>query len=358
MRLPNGYGSVSKLPGARRRPWRVRITVGWEITPDGKNRQKTRNLGFYATKSEALNALARYNADPSDFSDVTFAEVYQKATAKKFQEINRQAALRYEAAFRLCERIHDKRFADLRLGTYQQIADASGKTPSSLKGFKAMLSLVYDYAIRNDIVDSDFNISSKLDIGKYEQSDKHYRFTGADIEALWNASGSDDFAQVILMMIYSGVRPGELLNLKTENVDLGAGVFRVVKGKNANAVRVVPIHHRTLPFFERRMDSEYLINDENGRRFDPYSRHAVLVRDFWRPTLLRAGALYYTSKSGELREHLPDDVRHTFTTMWIEQRLNEAYRRKIQGHSGRGIGEQVYAHISDEQLCEELNKLV
>ena len=44
--------------------------------------------------------------------------------------------------------------------------------------------------------------------------------------------------------------------------------------------------------------------------------------------------------------------------MWIEQRLNEAYRRKIQGHSGRGIGEQVYAHISDEQLREELNKLV
>ena len=34
MKLPNGYGSVHKLSGAKRRkPWRVRITDGYEYDP-------------------------------------------------------------------------------------------------------------------------------------------------------------------------------------------------------------------------------------------------------------------------------------------------------------------------------------
>ena len=33
MKLPNGYGSVHKLSGAKRRkPWRARITDGYEYT--------------------------------------------------------------------------------------------------------------------------------------------------------------------------------------------------------------------------------------------------------------------------------------------------------------------------------------
>ncbi len=30
MKLPNGYGSVTKLSGARRRPYMVRITTGYD----------------------------------------------------------------------------------------------------------------------------------------------------------------------------------------------------------------------------------------------------------------------------------------------------------------------------------------
>lgn len=30
-RLPSGYGSIYKLSGNRRKPYRVRITTDWEI---------------------------------------------------------------------------------------------------------------------------------------------------------------------------------------------------------------------------------------------------------------------------------------------------------------------------------------
>ena len=62
MKLPNGYGNITKLPGNRRNPWRVRKTDGWEMV-DGRVRQKYINIGCFETKALALQALADFNKD-------------------------------------------------------------------------------------------------------------------------------------------------------------------------------------------------------------------------------------------------------------------------------------------------------
>ena len=67
MKNYNGYGSISKLSGKRRRPWVVRVTTGWVWDPDlMKNKQIQKCIGYYATRQEAIKALADYNADPFD----------------------------------------------------------------------------------------------------------------------------------------------------------------------------------------------------------------------------------------------------------------------------------------------------
>ena len=72
MKLPNGYGSVFKLGGNRRRPWAVRVTVGW--TEEGK--QIYKYVGYYKTKTEAMQALAEYHKDPAAFDpSLTLAEL-------------------------------------------------------------------------------------------------------------------------------------------------------------------------------------------------------------------------------------------------------------------------------------------
>ena len=161
------------------------------------------------------------------------------------------------------------------------------------------------------------------------------------------------------MLIYSGTRPGELFNVKRSSVDLESKYFTIEKGKNENAVRKVPIHDRTLPFFKNWMDkgTEYLITNLSGRRFNFETGHQAYTESFWIPILKDIGILEYKNEKGILSEHLPDDTRHTFTTMWKEKKLDEAMRRKIQGHSGKGIGEIVYTHFELEKLREELNRL-
>ena len=72
MRLANGTGSVHKLPGNRRKPWRARVTAGWEFDPVlMKKKQVYKTLGYYATREKALKALMDYNQDPFDLDYLT-----------------------------------------------------------------------------------------------------------------------------------------------------------------------------------------------------------------------------------------------------------------------------------------------
>lgn len=81
MKLPNGYGSVYKLSGKRRCPYRAIITERWQRNAEtGKFIQKRKTIGYYETKALALEALADYRKSPFDLetSKITLQEVYER----------------------------------------------------------------------------------------------------------------------------------------------------------------------------------------------------------------------------------------------------------------------------------------
>ena len=360
MRLPNGYGSVYKLSGKRRKPWRVRKTSGWTTSDNGTAKQLFITIGYYATRQEALLALAEYNTNPYDIDpQVTFADVYERWSDSKFESISRSNINGYRASYKLCSSIYDMRFCDIKLSHLQGVINGCGQNYPSLKKLKTLFNQLFDYAVQNEIISKDKHIVEYVNIGTPQKSDKHYRFTQEEIDTMWRWSENNEYVQVILMLIYSGVRPGELFSVRSQRVNLEERYFSIDKGKNNNAVRKVPIHDRTYPFFEHWLSkgNEYLITQIGGREFRFDTNHAQYTDSYWKPLLSDMGILQYLNSNDELREHTPDDTRHTFTTMWKEKRLDEAMRRKIQGHSGRGIGEIVYTHFEFESLKSELNKL-
>lgn len=362
MRLPNGYGNISKLPGNRRKPWRVRITAGWDVdTATNKVKQQYTTVGYYATRQEAIKALSDYHASPYDpkLKDTTFAEVYKMWSDRKFEEISQSNINGYKASYKLCEKLYSMPINDIKLRHLQGVVDESGKEYPTKKKIKVLFNQIFDYASMHEIIPSTNHCVQYVNVGKAVKSTKHYRFTNAEIEKLWQWSDNNEYVQLILMMIYSGVRPGELFNLRCEDVDLDNAVFSVCKGKNTNAIRKVPIHDRTLPFFKNWLSkgNEYLLTNLSGQKFNFDTNHISYTDSFFTPVLEQIGILNYKNDSGEIKEHLPDDTRHTFTTMWKEKQLDEAMRRRIQGHSGKGIGEEVYTHFDLLMLKNELNKL-
>ena len=88
MRMPNGYGSVLKLSGKRRKPYAVRITVGTSWDPERERlTQKYKYLEYFEKRADAVLYLANYNSgmrvrEHQKLQDaVTVAEVYESAKA-------------------------------------------------------------------------------------------------------------------------------------------------------------------------------------------------------------------------------------------------------------------------------------
>ena len=91
MKLPNGYGSVTKMSGKRRNPWVVRKTDGYELDPEkGTKKQKYIIIGYAPTKAEGLKMLADYNNNPCDAkaAKMTFEEVFEEWSKTKFPTVS------------------------------------------------------------------------------------------------------------------------------------------------------------------------------------------------------------------------------------------------------------------------------
>lgn len=64
----------------------------------------------------------------------------------------------------------------------------------------------------------------------------------------------DKWYQIALMLIYTGVRIGELLELEKKNVNLEEQYFDITKSKTDSGVRRVPIADCILPFSKAGMN--------------------------------------------------------------------------------------------------------
>ncbi|MCG5104587.1 hypothetical protein [Oceanobacillus alkalisoli] len=137
MKNPNGYGSVCKLSGKRRKPFAVIVTTGWN--DEGKQRREY--LGYYKSRKEAMVALADYNNNPYDLSagKLTFKEVYERLIKERFPKISKSNQLGYEMAFRRSEPLHDIKFNEVRKAHLQSVIDNCDKSWGTKKKNKSII---------------------------------------------------------------------------------------------------------------------------------------------------------------------------------------------------------------------------
>ena len=352
MRLPNGYGNVAKLPGKRRKPYRVRKTIGWEIDPDtGKVKQKFINIGYYSTKTEALAALAAYNQNPYDVeaTKATFIEVYEKWSEQHFMKISESNIIGVRSAIKLCESIYSRKFIELKLSDYQYIFDNSGKNAPMLKKLRTVLNLMYDYAIKHELVpESKKNIISAIEIKAGNPNKlEHIAFTRTEIDILWKHT-DDKLIQMMLMLIYGGYRISEFCGIEKDQVDIENQSVNILDSKTSNGIRVVPIADKVLQFYKNFMqeDGKYLVSNTKGNQIN----YENFYRRYWNPVI---EAL---SKEG-LGKHKVHDTRHTTITLLTEAQVDERFIAKIVGHSQKSLAQKVYSHVANDILLAEINKI-
>lgn len=349
MKLPNGYGSVRKLSGTRRRPYMVEKTDFWQLDKEThKLKQKRLIIGYYATRAEALQALADYNANPYDVnnSKITFSQLYNMWSDEKYKTISETNKKGYKAAYKLCAALYDVPYIKIKLKDMQRVVDTSGKNTPTLRKLKILFSQMADYAIVNEIITKDKNFVEYLNIkaAGNPNSIKRSVFTSDEIASLWDNVDKNVHIQIVLMLIYSGCRISELLELKKSDVHLTEKWFYIRHAKTPAGVRAVPIADKTLPFFAfwyNKSGCDNLLCNPDGRPFT-YSN----FRDTYFDVLMQQLNLHHT----------PHDTRHTCISMLATKKVYPTTIKKIVGHAGaQTLTEKVYTHFEIKELLDAIN---
>jgi integrase len=340
MRLPNGYGSVYKLSGKRRKPFMARKTIGW----DDNGKQIYRIIGYYENKKLALQALADFNNNPYDVevSTLTFSDIFEKWKEQKYNDISKSAINGYNAAYETSKALHDIKLIDIKTMHLQSVISNCGKGHDTLRKIRVLYNQLFKYAMENDIVNKDY--SAFIDIGKKSEETKRKPFTDKEIKRLFSVEETIPYVDTILIMIYTGLRIGELLILKPSDINLEertiTGGIKTDAGKN----RIIPINKKVLPFIEKRLneDNEYLIINDLGKqmKYDNYYREKFI------PVMEQLNM-----------NHKPHDCRHTFATLMSNSNANKTAIKKIIGHSSYATTEKIYTHKDIEELRKAIDSI-
>lgn len=339
MRNPNGFGNISKLPGKRRKPFRARVTTGWELDEEkGKLKQLYKLVGYYKTRQEAMLALAEYHKNPYSIEQtITFSELYEKWSEEKFKKRNSKSTINgYAAAYNYSADLYDMKFIEIKKPHMQSVIDQCERGHATLRKIKVLFNQLFKYALENDIVDKDY--SKFVDIGENDSESTRRPFTKDEIQLLFNNVERMDFIDTVLIMIYTGVRVGELLLIKNADIDIDnrtmKGGLKTAAGKN----RIIPINNKILPFIAERKSQghEYLIvNHENNKM-----RYWNYYEERWKIIMEQL----------EMTDHRPHDCRHTFATLMDNAGANKLSIKRIMGHASKDITDKVYTHKDIEEL--------
>lgn len=324
MKLPNGYGTVYKLTGNRRRPWVVKKTID----------SRQRPLGYFANREEAFAFLVSVNHMTLE-REVTFSAVYHAWSRRHFETIGRSSRSAYEISYKHLSPLHSLPFARL---TYQQIQSALDSIEAggycTKKKCRVLLSQLYQYAMKNEIVETD--LSRFLELPRHVPVYIKRPFTARQIGKLWKSIDTVKGVKDVLILIYTGMRAGEYISLAAGDVNLRQQYINVKKSKTLAGIRKIPIHKKILPILAERKAGGKICPCDNYESFRRLFDHAIKELNM---------------------HHTPHECRHTLATMLDRAGANETAVKMILGHARTGVTKGVYTHKTLADLRKAINKV-
>lgn len=334
MRLPNGFGQITRITGKRlRSPYRAMVTVGKD---ENTGKYKRKILGYYKSYNDAYSALLIYHNDPSIVSDMTFIELYDKWSKYHFPKMKKTGV--HRSSFEKCSRLYNLKLSDIRMYHIKEVLEQE-IPPSTVSKVKSLIQLMFDYAIENEWMKT--NYARQIKIEKYKPTgEAHTAFSDDEMKILW-ANSTDEFVSIALIGIYSGFRPQELMDMKCSDVNIKEWTFTGGMKTEAGRDRVVPIHELIKPLVYRWHSSKAEC------LFRGYSYH-----HFYTNMIAFCERLHLNSA------HRPHDTRKIFVTKCKKYNVDEYAIKRMVGHRTGDLTEDVYTERNVEWLRSELNKMV
>lgn len=338
MKLPNGFGSVTKLKGKRRKPFVARLPVqGY----DDEGRAIRPVLGYYKKEKEAIEALSAYHDKPYDLIEGkwTFADVYQKLIVPHAEKKSLSLQSTYKAAFQNLSPLHDVIFQELNAKQIERVFKNEKGSASKKDKMLTLISLMYKLANKYEITSR--TMPQMIDKGEIDESKARSEFSKEEIDRIKAAEGYLT-ADILLILLHTGMRISELLEIEKKNVHLEErymiGGSKTAAGKN----RPIPIHEWIVPLIEKyyRNSEKYLIED-NGKNI-VYGKYKEMFKRF---------------SQAQNIHHTTHETRHTAASYMKRAEVPEFHRKLVLGHAQSDFTDRHYTHAFISELVDSINMI-
>jgi integrase len=328
----NGQGTVYKLSGNRSRPW---VAAKNKII-----------LGYYATKKEAVSCV-NANADKllSYKLNYTLEQAYKEWSSNHYPTISKSQQDVLCAAWLYYKPLYKLKIKDIKTEQYQQAIDkavSEKKSRSTCEKIRQLCSALCKFAMQYDIVNK--NYSTFLILPKQEKKEKEI-FTDEQIKLLFE-NAENETVKAILILIYTGLRIDELLQLKKSDIDIEKRLFVGGIKTDAGTNRTVPINKKIVEFIEyfyKKNDSEFLICNKVGNKKD--------VSHF------RSREFYPTLKLLKIENLTPHATRRTFASLAVKAGIRPEVLKDIIGHADFSTTADFYIFPNTDEYLNEIDKM-
>ncbi|MGH6672344.1 MAG: tyrosine-type recombinase/integrase [Xanthobacteraceae bacterium] len=315
------------------------------------------NLGAVRKTAEKLYARVKLGEDPaSDKAEAQAKAVHTfKAAADVYLEQQR-ARLR-ERTYPDLERHllkHAKTLHELQLGKIAR-SDIAAVITSVTKNsgqvtanrVRTSLSGFFTWAMEQGTVDTNPVIGT----ARHKEQSRDRVLTPAELRAIWNALGSDDFGTIIKLLALTGQRAAEIAGLRWSEIHDGAIVLPGDRTKN-HRPHIVPLSDAAAAIVAeqpKRINRDLIfgrgVNPFSGwsnckERLDARIAEAKAQIPHWTPHDLRR--TFATYSGGGLPEHqlkkLPPREREAASGLEIEPHVIEAVLNHVSGHKSGVAG--------------------
>ena len=221
----NGQGTAFKRPGSRL--WTAQAIIGYREPKDESSRLipiKRTKSGFL-TKAEALAFCSSLRAGGIEKpAEAPRLSAYWKTYSEnKMLSLSKSKQTAYKIAWNRLEPLHDIHVDALSVQVLQDTINKASKSFYTAKDCKSLLVNLFKLAASEGYVNKD--LPSMIELPKLEEKEQT-PFTIEEQTSLWKVYENGDLRACIpLLMIYTGMLPGEAQSLKTEHILLDERVI-------------------------------------------------------------------------------------------------------------------------------------
>lgn len=233
-----------------------------------------------------------------------------------------------------------------------------GLQGSTLKGYFAAVSALYDYLVFEGELKSNPVISFRkryLSRMKLQSNGENARqlISIQDMQLIIQAARDPMERSLLLVFCKTGMRRGEVLDLKVDDIDLRRRVIRIpAKAKRSNRLAFIDdeleagLHEYISWRAQKKTKSEWFwITPAGGRIHKDYP--GKVIAELGR-------ALHLHDPEGQLCNRLtPHCFRHWFTTHLFRAGMDPQYIKFLRGDSMSSEAWQLYNHIDLEEVRQE-----